>query len=53
MRLKAVQIIDLVESGGTADAFGFQEEAGWAATSVEGPVPFDSTGAASDEGFDF
>ena len=53
MRLKAVQIIDLVESGGTADAFGFQEEAGWAATSVEGPVPFDSTGTASDEGFDF
>jgi hypothetical protein len=53
LRLKAVQILDLVESGGTADAFGFQEEAGWASTSVEGPVPFDSTGTASDEGFDF
>lgn len=53
LRLKAVQIIDLVESGGTADAFGFQEEAGWAAASTEGPVPFDSTEAVEDGGYDF
>ena len=33
LRLKAVQILNLVESGGSADSFGFQEEAGgWAAS---------------------
>jgi hypothetical protein len=53
LRLKAVQIIELVESGGTADAFGFQEEEGYAATSVEGPVPFDSTKEVDDGGYDF
>ena len=54
LRLKAVQIIDLVESGGSADSYGFQEEAGgWATSETEASVPFDGTGAATDEGFDF
>lgn len=54
LRLKAVQIIDLVESGGSADSFGFQEEAGgWAASETQASVPFDATGTATDEGFDF
>ena len=54
LRLKAVQIIDLVESGGSADSYGFQEEAGgWASSETEPSVPFDATGAATDEGFDF
>ena len=54
LRLKAVQIIDLVESGGSADSYGFQEEAGgWATSETEASVPFDATGAATDEGFDF
>ena len=54
LRLKAVQIIDLVESGGTAGAYGFQEEAGgWAPSETEAGLPFDAAGAATDEGFDF
>lgn len=54
LRLKAVQIIDLVESGGSANSFGFQEEAGgWSASETQASVPFDATGTATDEGFDF
>jgi hypothetical protein len=53
LRLKAVQILKLVESGGSADSFGFQEEAGWAASEAQASVPFDATGTATDEGFDF
>ena len=54
LRLKAVQILKLVESGGSADSFGFQEEAGgWAASEAQAAIPFDATGAATDEGFDF
>lgn len=54
LRLKAVQIIDLVESGGSADNYGFQEEAGgWATSETEASVPFDATGTATDQGFDF
>jgi hypothetical protein len=54
LRLKAVQIINLVESGGSADSFGFQEEAGgWATSEAQASVPFDATGTATDEGFDF
>ena len=53
LRLKAVQILNLVESGGSADSFGFQEEAGWATGEAQASVPFDATGAATDEGFDF
>ena len=53
LRLKAVQILNLVESGGSANSFGFQEEAGWAASEAKASVPFDATGTATDEGFDF
>ena len=53
LRLKAVQILNLVESGGSADSFGFQEEAGWATGEAQASVPFDATGTATDEGFDF
>ena len=64
LRLKAVQIIDLVESGGSAGAYGFQEEAGWASgetqTVVQGDADamgtnsFDhTTRLQADEGFDF
>jgi len=54
LRLKAVQILDLVESGGSANSFGFQEEVGgWAASETQASVPFDATGTATDEGFDF
>ena len=65
LRLKAVQIIDLVESGGSADSFGFREEAGgWATgetqTVVEGDAAamgtnsFDhTTRLQADEGFDY
>ena len=54
LRLKAVQILDLVESGGSANSFGFQEETGgWAASEAKASVPFDATGTATDEGFDF
>jgi hypothetical protein len=54
LRLKAVQILDLVESGGSANSFGFQEETGgWAASETQASVPFDATGTATDEGFDF
>jgi hypothetical protein len=54
LRLKAVQILNLVESGGSANSFGFQEETGgWAASEAQTSVPFDATGTGTDEGFDF
>lgn len=53
LRLKAVQIIDLVESGGSADSFGFQEEEGWKPGATQEAIPFDATGTIADEGFDF
>jgi hypothetical protein len=53
LRLKAVQVIDLVENGGSADSFGFQGEAGWAPGETETPLPFDATGSVTEEGFDF
>lgn len=42
LRLKAVQIIDLVEGGGSAESFGFGEQDGWTGTTSEA-TPFDST----------
>jgi len=54
LRLKAVQILELVSNGGSANSYGFQEEAGWSSSSqAESQVPFDGTGTAVDEGFDF
>ena len=48
LRLKAVQIIDLVEGGGSAESFGFGEEDGWA-TPEEGSIPFDASASVFEE----
>mgnify|MGYP006275272947 CR=1 FL=1 len=53
LRLRAVQIIGLVESGGTAESFGFDEEEGYAAdaeTASRLPIPFDGSSAVIDAG---
>lgn len=52
LRLKAVQIISLVEGGGSAESFGFEEEDGWTA-SQEAPVPFDASGSIPVDDGDF
>lgn len=53
LRLKAVQIIDLVEGGGSAESFGFGEEEGWTTGGNETGVPFDSSASIIDEPSDF
>lgn len=52
LRLRAVQIIDLVQSGGNAEAYGFGEEEGYTVgdTTAAAPVPFDATGSVVDSG---
>lgn len=52
LRLRAVQIIDLVQSGGNAEAYGFGEEEGYTVgdTAAAAPVPFDATGSVVDSG---
>lgn len=52
LRLRAVQVIDLVQSGGNAESYGFGEEEGYSAsdTSTTAPVPFDATGSVVDAG---
>jgi len=52
LRLKAVQIIDLVEGGGSAESFGFNEEDGWTGTTSEA-TPFDSTTSVPFDESDF
>lgn len=52
LRLKAVQIISLVESGGSAEGYGFGEEDGWS-PSTETAVPFDATGSGVSDDADF
>lgn len=52
LRLKAVQIIDLVEGGGSAESFGFGEEDGWTGTTSEA-TPFDSTTSVPFDESDF
>lgn len=52
LRLKAVQIISLVESGGSAEGYGFGEEDGWS-PSTEEAVPFDATGSGVSDDADF
>lgn len=48
LRLRAVQILSLVEGGGSAGSFGFEEEDGWQAGGAS--VPFDgSSSIAADE----
>jgi hypothetical protein len=50
LRLKAVQVISLVESGGSAEGYGFGEEDGWTPASTAEAVPFDASGSAPDDG---
>lgn len=52
LRLKAVQIISLVQSGGSAESFGFEEADGWS-PSTEAAVPFDATGSGVSDDADF
>ena len=52
LRLTAVQIIDLVEGGGSAESFGFGEEDGWTGTTSEA-TPFDSTTSIAFDESDF
>ncbi len=52
LRLRAVQIISLVEGGGDASSFGFGEEDGWT-SGQEQAVPFDSSGQGFTDDADF
>lgn len=52
-RLRAVQIIDLVEGGGSAESFGFGEEDGWTPTAAGEQVPWDSTTSIQPDEADF
>jgi len=53
LRLQAVQIIKLVESGGSGSSHGFGEEKGWTpegtTTTAPAAVPWDADPVASDE----
>jgi hypothetical protein len=51
LRLKAVQVIDLVEGGGSAESYGFGEESGWSGSSEA--TPFDSSTAIPLDESDF
>jgi len=51
LRLKAVQIIDLVEGGGSAESYGFGEEDGWSGSSEI--TPFDSSTSIPVDDSDF
>lgn len=52
LRLKAVQIISLIEGGGSAEGYGFGEEEGWTADQQQA-TPFDATGTTAPEEYDF
>jgi len=52
LRLKAVQIIDLVEGGGSAESFGFGEEDAWTGATAEA-TSFDSTTSVPFDESDF
>jgi hypothetical protein len=52
LRLKAVQIISLIEGGGSAEGYGFGEEEGWTAGESTA-VPFDATGTQAPDDYDF
>jgi hypothetical protein len=52
LRLKAVQIISLIEGGGSAEGYGFGEEEGWTAGEPSA-VPFDATGTQAPDDYDF
>lgn len=52
LRLRAVQVINLIESGGSAEAFGFGEEDGYVTgdAAAAAPVPFDGSAVVVDAG---
>lgn len=54
LRLQAVQIISLVESGGDATSHGFEEEDGWTPSEEskqpQAEIPWDASPVAADEG---
>ena len=52
LRLKAVQIISLIEGGGSAEGYGFGEEEGWT-SGQEASTPFDAAGTTVPEEYDF
>lgn len=54
LRLRGVQIIDLVEGGGSAESFGFTEQDGYSAgDTASSPVPFDSSNSVPFDDGDF
>lgn len=53
LRLRAVQIIDLVEGGGSAESFGFGQEEGWTPGASSEAVPWDSTASIPADEADF
>lgn len=53
LRLRAVQIISLVEGGGSAESFGFAEEDGWTPAAQGEQVPWDSTTSIQPDEADF
>lgn len=52
LRMKAVQVISLVEGGGSAESYGFGEEDGWSPSTSE-EVPWDATNSISTDEADF
>jgi hypothetical protein len=53
LRLRAVQIISLVEGGGDASSFGFEEEDGWTPAGKTAEVPWDATASIQPDEADF
>lgn len=53
LRLRGVQIISLVEGGGSAESFGFGEEDGWTPGTEAQTVPFDASGTGFEDDTDF
>lgn len=53
LRLRGVQIISLVESGGDASSFGFEEEDGWSPGAKKEEVPWDASPSIQPDEADF
>lgn len=53
LRLKGVQVISLVESGGDASSFGFGEEDGWTPDTKTEEVPWDASPSIQPDEADF
>lgn len=52
LRLRAVQVLSLVEGGGSAESFGFDEADGWQ-VGTAAATPFDATGSIPADDGDF